>query len=194
MTRKLPTKNREPDQAATAAASGYDVTKQKKNREKQARWRERHIEKRRRAQQIVNILVRKTLTDDHVGEVAALLNTFFNRHGVRVLRRRLRELSEATPQELAARNKENERQWRALWVSEGRSLADYKAGFDDNDSAVWEWRRAKGEAAVEAQRRAWERDHPIEEWPEHLCGLSDREYTDYQRWLRKYERGKAASP
>jgi len=34
------------------------------NAEKQARWRERHIARRRDAQRIVNLLVRKHLTDE----------------------------------------------------------------------------------------------------------------------------------
>jgi hypothetical protein len=67
------------------------------NAEKQARWRERHIMKRRDAQRIVNLLVRKHLTGAHIKEVAVLLNLFFNREGVRTLRRELRRLREARP-------------------------------------------------------------------------------------------------
>jgi len=37
-------------------------------------------------------------------------------------------------------------------------------------------------------RRAWERDHPGEQWQEHQCQMTDREYTDYERWERKWHR------
>ena len=37
------------------------------------------------------------------------------------------------------------------------------------------WRAPKNQAHLAAERQAWER-HPGQEWPEHLCGLSDAEY------------------
>jgi hypothetical protein len=36
--------------------------------------------------------------------------------------------------------------------------------------------------------RAWERDHPGQQWQEHQCQVTDREYTDYERWERKWHR------
>jgi hypothetical protein len=38
------------------------------------------------------------------------------------------------------------------------------------------------------EREAWERDHPGEDYPEHPCGLSDRESTDLTRWKRQRQR------
>jgi hypothetical protein len=62
------------------------------NAEKQARWRERHIVKRRNVQRIVNLLVRRQLTDAHIEELAGLLYGLLSREGVRILRRHLAEL------------------------------------------------------------------------------------------------------
>ena len=162
MTRRITTRKsvRRRARAARASAADYIVIgegetrqagRRQKNREAQARWRERHIMKRREAQRIVNILVRKHLTDDDIKRVAVLLNQFLNREGSRTLRRCLRVLAEAR--------------------TSGGII--FPTGTMDDPAA---------------ERLAWEQDHPGEEWPEHLCGLSDREYTDYQRWLRRRER------
>ena len=159
------------------------------NAQNQARWRERNIEKRRRAQRIANRLVRKIETVKHVEEIAELLASFFNREGIRTLRRRLKELSES--EDMAAHNeafwKEQGRQRKELWLREhpGRTGKDYKLMGSDE---MLEWRKAKGRADIEAEKQAWERDHPGKEYPEHECGLSDREYTDRARWRRQRER------
>ena len=92
----------------------------------------------------------------------------------------------------ARRNKkarDDERGVRDWWLREhpGRTRAEYNRLLRD-DSEVWEWRRAKGRAIIEAERKAWERDHPGEQWQEHQCGMSDREYSDYQRWPRQYNK------
>jgi hypothetical protein len=167
------------------------------NAEKQARWREKHIERRHRAQRIVNLLVRKTLTDEHVEQVANLLGGFFSRHGVRVLRRRLKALADPSAkdrEEAKKRNadywRENERQWQAMWLREhpGRTRSEYNRLLNDDRGEVWKWRRAKGTASLAAKRRDWERDHPGEEWQEHMCGMTDREYTDYLRWEQQRAR------
>ena len=44
--------------------------------------------------------------------------------------------------------------------------------------------RAYWKLWYEAERRDWERDHPGQDYPEFECGLSDREYTDFERWRR----------
>ena len=84
------------------------------NAQNQARWCEGNIVKRRRAQRIANRLVRKIETVKHVEEIAELLASFFNREGIRTLRRRLKELSES--EDMAAHNeafwKEQGRQWK----------------------------------------------------------------------------------
>jgi hypothetical protein len=132
------------------------------NAEKQARWRERHISKRRAAQRIVNLLVLKHLTDDQVDDVADLLFTFLNRQGVRALRQRLRELTEMPPKKIAAHNR--------------RMLGD-----DFSDEAGK--RRKAGRN--KAEKLAWERDHPGQHFPEHGYKLTPREATDLARWRRR---------
>jgi hypothetical protein len=148
------------------------------NAEKQRRYRERHIKKRRDAQRIVNLLMRKQMTDEHITQVAALLNSFFNREGVRTLRRDLQRFGDPGPKdkkEMRLQAWEEEKAVRAEWkrAHPGRTLAEYDRLVRDGNSEVWEWRRATGRAMIAAERAAWERDHPGEEWPEHLCGLSD---------------------
>src|SRR5262249_48389667 len=126
-------------------------------------------EKRRRAQRIVNLLVRKHVTDDHVEDIANLLFTFLNRQGVRTLRRRLRELTETmTPEQKAAHNR--------------------KMLGDDFSEEAWERRRAEGRAHNEAEKIAWERDHPGQQFPQHECNLPPRESTDLARWRRRRAR------
>jgi hypothetical protein len=68
--------------------------------------------------------------------------------------------------------------WEELWQQEhpGRSLKEYRAGLDDSDGEVWEWRRAKGRASIKAEQAAWLADHPGNPLPEHMCSLSDEEY------------------
>jgi hypothetical protein len=157
------------------------------NAEKQARWRERHISKRRDAQRIVNLLVRKTVADQHVEQVAGLLKTLLNKSGVRILRRALKE---TTPKKMDAFHRESERRFREEWLREhpGHTAAEYNRLLRKVDSEVWEWRRAKGRAANEAEARAWERDHPGQEYPEYECSLTDREYADLARWRRQRQR------
>ena len=82
-------------------------------------------------------------------------------------------------------NREMERIWRQQWVTEGRSLADYKSGIDDQDSPVWHWRRAKGQASIAAERAAWLKDHLGNPLPEHECGMTDAAHAEYVRWYSK---------
>src|SRR5262245_25472146 len=83
-----------------------------------------------------------------------------------------------------------------MWLREhpDRIAAGYRRLLRDDTSEVWDWRKAKGKAAIEAERQAWEREHPGEEWSEHLCGLPDREYTDYARWQRQRARKRKPKP
>jgi hypothetical protein len=127
------------------------------------------------------------MADEHVEQVAGLLKTLLSKSGVRVLRRALKE---PTPKDMDAFMRESERRFRQLWLREhpGRTAAEYNRLLQNNDSEVWEWRRAKGRAADEAEARAWERDHPGQDYPEHECSLTDREYTDLARWRRQRQR------
>ena len=130
------------------------------NAEKQARWRERHIAKRRNAQRIANLLMRKRYTDEHIKEVAGLLNTFFNRNGARILRRHLRAISDPPTSDKAKR---------------------------EHNARVYEQLRVASEV-MKGEQEAWERDHPGQKFPEYECGLTDRESTDLERWRRRRER------
>jgi hypothetical protein len=165
------------------------------NAEKQARWRERNIEKRRRAHRIVNLLMRKQLTDEHVAAVAGLLAGFFNQAGIRTLRRELQPRADprVKAKEMEAHWRQMQKGFRSAWLAAhpGRTGTEYDRLLRDQNSEVWEWRRARGRAASEAEHKAWERDHPGEQYPEHECSLPDREYTDLERW-RRQRAGKAA--
>ena len=65
-----------------------------RNRGAQARWRERHIAKRRTVQRVANILLRQRLTDEHFAELGVLLRALFNMEAIRALRRELRDLTD----------------------------------------------------------------------------------------------------
>ena len=76
-----------------------------------------------------------------------------------------RALKEVSPEENAAYWREQEKRWRDLWLRDhpGKTVKDYQRLSGD---VLWDWRPAKGEASLAAERRAWERDHPGEEWQE----------------------------
>ena len=127
--------------------------------------------------------MRKIETVKHVEEIAELLASFFNREGIRTLRRRLKELSES--EDMTAHNeafwKEQGRQWKELWLQKhpGRPGKDYHKlmGSDEMGGG------AKG------RRTSRPRSRPGRATPartsEHERGLSDREYTDRARWRRQ---------
>jgi hypothetical protein len=158
------------------------------NTERQTRWREKHIVRRRTAQRIVNLLVRQSMTDEHVEQLAGLLATFFTREGNRILRRKLRQ-----NEDKAARGdalwKQHLRTLKEQWLAEhpGCNAEDY----DKLDDDMW----SRLEAAVATEKEAWERDHPGEEYPMYAdginCGLSGREQTDMARWRRDRARRRA---
>jgi hypothetical protein len=117
-----------------------------------------------------------------VGMRSSILNT----RSIATLRRKLKPISDA---ENEAETRRNEERSRELWLREhpGSTAADFDRLPNDE---WWDWRRAKNRASTAAEKRAWKRDHPGKQWPEHLCGLSYREYTAYKRWQRQrqYER------
>jgi hypothetical protein len=148
------------------------------NAEKQARWREKHIGRRRNADRVATLLVRTNWPDGHVEEIAAALHPFFTTHGIAVLRRALKPM---TREDNEAAIKEMLREERAQWRKE-------HPGQRITDAAVVEWRRERNRAAMKEEAEDWERDHPGQRYPDHHGGLSDREYTDLQRWERQRER------
>jgi hypothetical protein len=154
------------------------------NREKQQRWREHHIHRRRIVQRIASLLLRQTLQAEHFEALGALLRSLMTQAAIADLRRALKP---STKDEMEARDRADEVAWRDMWLREhsGRTKADYNWLLAvDGAGGIWAWREAKGRAGNDADRRAWEAAHPGEQYPEHLCGLTDREYTDYMRWQR----------
>jgi hypothetical protein len=84
--------------------------------------------------------------------------------------------------------REQDRTWRAMWKAEGRSIADYTAGLRDDDSEVWQWRRAKGAESVERMQRDWLADHPGQTADDFervtSCGATNDEVKAWETWLR----------
>jgi hypothetical protein len=153
------------------------------NAEKQERWRQRN---------------RVVLRDD-ADEIAAKLITLDRRKLRKIVTLLTRHLKATTGlRKDAARNRafqqEDERKWRKMWVTEGRALADYRAGLNDHNSAMWKWRSAHTSAAIERERQAWLEDHPGDPMPEHLCSLSDAEHRQYNSWMMGYEARPAKRP
>jgi hypothetical protein len=148
------------------------------NAEKQARWREKHIASRRGALRIATLLMRRNWPEGHVEEIAAELKRFLSTAGVAALRRALKPVSGKEMD--AAQKKACNATWLAWWLKEhpGKSAKDFRRL---RSQERMQWQRA-----MRAKWKAdWERDHPGEQWPEHMCGLSDREATDFVRWWRK---------
>jgi hypothetical protein len=63
------------------------------NAEKQARWREKHIARRRNADRVATLLVRTKWPDGHVAEIAAALRPFFRPTEIAKLRRALKPVT-----------------------------------------------------------------------------------------------------
>jgi hypothetical protein len=112
--------------------------------------------RRRHAQRIVNLLVRRSLSDVHIKEAAGLLNLLLSRDAGRTLRRWLREAQESR----------SDRR-RPEWARPIAGELELELRLLDTEKA------------------AWERDHPGQHYPELECGLSDRENSDLARWRRQ---------
>jgi hypothetical protein len=67
---------------------------------------------------------------------------------------------------------------------------DYRRVEDTEE--VKEWRGRRSEAAMADKRRAWQRDHGTP-YPEHECGMSERQHRAFVRWQRAYTRQLLAS-
>src|SRR5262245_3216466 len=156
------------------------------NAEKQARWRERHAWKRYAVQQVCKVLLREQGTDQTIKELANALRGVLNLSSIAALRRALKP---TTMKEDLAAQTETFRQWQALWLREhpGKTAKDYRRLINTD---VEKWQRAKAEAYNAAERQAWERDHPGQQWPEFLCGLSDADRVQYQRWEERWRKGR----
>jgi hypothetical protein len=156
------------------------------NAEKQARWRERHAIKRYAVQRISNAILH--WTDNSIAELADALTSVLNTSGIAALRRALKP---TTPKEMEAIHKEAFRQEQALWLREhpGKTAKDFRRLSTEDLRA---WRAPKNRAYLAAEWQAWERDHPGEQYPEHLCGLSDADYVRYQRWEERWRDANSA--
>jgi hypothetical protein len=149
-----------------------------------ARWRERHLVRRRDAQRVANLLTRKNWPDGHVEEIAAALQGFFSTAGIAQLRRALKP---KTSDEMKAKNRELQARWQALWLKDhpGKTAADYRRLSSEEE---WEWRGAKSRAWIAAEDADYARDHSGQKMPEHECNLTDREWSDLTRWRRQRDR------
>jgi hypothetical protein len=94
------------------------------------------------------------------------------------------EPSHPTPKEMAVLNEANAINFKLHWLREhpGKTRRDYNAGLKDQTSEVWQWRRAMGHAAVEAEEAAWLADHPGRPLPEHRCSMTPAEGAEYDAW------------
>jgi hypothetical protein len=73
----------------------------------------------------------------------------------------------------------------------GRTLRRKLVDLTKAKPPEWGKRNLALEVELHAtEREAWKHDHPGVEYPEHECGLTDRQYSDLQRWRR--QRQKAA--
>jgi hypothetical protein len=80
-----------------------------------------------------------------------------------------------------------ERGWREQWLQEhpSKTATDFRRL---RRAELDEWKLASNQAPLAAEKTDWEHDHLGQQYPEHLCGLSDRESTDYARWQRQRAR------
>jgi hypothetical protein len=106
---------------------------------------------------------------------------------MRTLRRELKRLSDPTKADRNASDAQIAKDWCDLWLKKhpDKTAKDYQSLSGEEK---WDWQVAMGRAATAAERKAWERDHPGEDYPEHPCSLTSREATDLQRWRRQRER------
>ena len=117
------------------------------NAERQLRWRERHIRKRRNASRLANLLMRVNFSDAQITEIAFILNGFFNRGAMRMLRRELRQASEPTesgvlsPLEIRLVMTE-----RTAWEADhpGETYPEHECSLSDRPSTdLARWRRQR---------------------------------------------------
>jgi len=156
------------------------------NAEKQARWREKHAANRDVVRRVTAILLRQTLSEADVTKLGHILRSVLNSHGVRWLRKALKP---TTPKEMEAIHKKALREEQALWLRDhpGKTAKDFRRlSYEE----IAQWRKPWSEAYLAAERQAWERDHPVEQYPEHLCSLSDANYVRYRRWEERWQKGK----
>jgi len=156
------------------------------NAEKQARWRERHAMKRHAVQRISKAILRRQWSDDTIPELASALRSVLNTAGIVALRRAIKP---TTPEEMKTVHEEAFRQEQVEWLREhpGKTAKDFRRLSTEDLMA---WRAPKNRAYLAAERQAWERDHPGHEWPEHPCGLSGAEYVQYDRWHKRWKKGR----
>jgi hypothetical protein len=60
-----------------------------------------------------------------------------------------------------------ELEWERAWLAAhpGRTATEYSRMLKDPNSDAWNWRHTIGKAHNSAERKAWRRDHPGEEYP-----------------------------
>jgi len=113
------------------------------NREKQQRWRERHILRRRTVQRIASLLLRQRLEDPHFEELGNLLRLLIPSQSIAALRRALKP---PTDREIVVHSEAKEVAILHAWLRAhpGRTRAEYMRLLRNFDSDVWRWRRKLG--------------------------------------------------
>jgi hypothetical protein len=79
------------------------------------------------------------------------------------------------------------------WLREhpGKTRRDFNKAMRNGE--IVERRKAKAKAEIAAENAAWLRDYPSRPLPEHLCGLTDDEYAEYEAWSTRRAKAKRSS-
>ena len=82
---------------------------------------------------------------------------------------------------------------KLLWLKEhpGKTRRDYQAGMKDENSGVWEWRRAKGRQSVADEQTAWESDFPNIPY-DHVSTCAAQYHLDEAALYEAWQRGRAS--
>jgi hypothetical protein len=96
-----------------------------------------------------------------------------------------------TPKENDILLQANAIEFKLAWLRAhpGRTRRDYAAGLRDNNSEVWQWRRAMGAKSIEAERLAWQADYP--EIPyDHVSTCAAVHYAAEYRLFEAWQKGR----
>jgi hypothetical protein len=106
-------------------------------------------------QRISKAILRRQWSDGTIPELASALRSVLNTAGA---------LKPTTPKEMKAIHKEAFRQKQVEWLREhpGKTAKDFRRLSTEDLMA---WRAPKNRAYLAAERQAWERDHPGEQYP-----------------------------
>jgi hypothetical protein len=166
-----------------------DDAKAESNRQRAARYREKHAVRLAEARKIAALCARTKIDVGHMQDLAVMLRGLFGSAAIRLLRKELGDAravqrNEEMHQAMALR-------WRALWLADhpGKTATDFTRL---PEAELDKWKTAHNKASRAAERKAWKRDHPGQQWVEDPCGMSEDEWVRYERWRANYQRAKGA--